>query len=257
MGKLVTKIKSSKVVNSGVIKKVKDKIYYKFINPKEEKRTDKYREEIFNKFNIIFKGSKYVLMSGALLRYHRDNTMDGQDLDFFVVRDDFNKKIKDNFIKEGFKIKQVFLDKNNGLHELRFDYKGCLVDVFLVDKDKKRYHHYFTMENKNSKDVTKKVDGNVQIISGKDIINYERDLHYMDKVKDYEYKSTTFMGPVEIENAIYDIYGKNWTFYDPTYDPRYCPENNMPVEHPNGKSLVFVKPLESFEELEKIVKELK
>ncbi len=253
MGKIVTKIKSSKIVNSGVIKKVKDKIYFKFINPKEEKKTDKYRVEIIEKFGKICDGCHWQLLSGALLRYHRDNTMDGQDLDFFLLRDDF-EKIKNKFFEEGFKIHQLFIDEQKRIDEYRFDYKGCEVDVFLVDKEKKGHTHRFTMERPNAKKYKKEVKGNTQIITGKDIVSYERKLHYFDKSTDYEYKTTSFKGPKMIEESIFDIYGKNWTFYDPTYDPRTCPENNMPIEHENATSLVFIKALTSYDDIYKDIK---
>lgn len=79
MGKLITKIKSSKLMNTGLIKKIKDKIYYKYVSPREEKKTDKYREEIISKVAKIFDGCTWQLMAGSFLRFYRDKTMDGQD----------------------------------------------------------------------------------------------------------------------------------------------------------------------------------
>ena len=253
MGKLITKIKSLKVVNSGVIKKVKDKLYYKYISPKAEKKTDEYREEILEKFGRICKGKHWLLMCGSLLRYYRDNTMDGQDLDFYVLREDF-EKIKNKFFDEGFTIKQVFINEKNVISEYKFGYKDCEVDVFVFDKLKKDYTHRFTMEKDNSKDMKKTVVGNTQIITGKDFVSYERILHYLGETTDYKYKNVTFKGPKKIEEAINDIYGENWTCYDPSYDPRTCPKNNVPIEHPNATSYVFIKPLTNYEAIYKDIK---
>lgn len=252
MGKLITKIKSSKLLNSGAIKKVKDKIYFKYINPREEKRTDKYREEIIKKFGEICKDCHWILFAGSILRYHRDNTMDGQDLDFLIERKDFDK-VKNQFLKEGFKIHQAFVNNKKVLTEYRLDYKGVEVDVFLADKDKKCYVASSTMEKINAKDFTKKVIGNTQVISGKDIVSYVRKQPFFDEVADYEFKGVKFKGPKDIEKAIYDLYGETWTFYDPTYDPRTCPKHNLPVANPNATSYVYIKPLTSFDDLFKDV----
>ena len=256
MGKLITKIKSSKIVNKGIIKKVKDKIYFKYISPKEEKKTDKHREIIFEKFNNVFKDSKYALMCGSLLRYHRDNTMDGQDLDFFTFREDF-EKVCDRFINEGFVIKQVFLDEKGTIYEYKLGYKDCDVDVFLIYTKKKQEYFRFTMENNDSKDISKKVVGDIQIISGTDLVGYERAISGMTEIKNYEYKNTTFMGPKNVETSLYELYGENWTIYDPSYDPRYAPKTNLPKSYNDAKSIVFIKPLTKIEDVKKIIKELK
>ncbi len=251
MGKLVTKIKSSKLMNTGLVKKIKDKIYYKYISPREEKKTDKYREEIISKIAKIFDGCTWQLMAGSFLRFYRDKTMDGQDLDFYILREDF-EKIKNKFFDEGFVIEQLFISDEKVITEYKFNYKGVSIDVFMIDKYKKTFFHRFTMEYGDS--YSKKVVGNTQIVTGKDIISFEKPIHHFDKTKDYEYKGVTFKGPAKPEETLFDAYGKNWTFYDPTFDPRRDPENNQPKKHPNATSYVFINPLNNYDDIYKDVK---
>jgi len=246
MGNLVTKIKNSKFVNSGVMKKIKDKIYYKYINPREEKRTDKYREEIITVFNKVCDGYKWGLLCGAFLRYYRDNTMDGQDLDFFVDENDF-EKIKDKFIEEKFKIKQLFINPQGVITEYRFMYKNAEVDVFKVFKDKECPYHYFTFEKKNAKNIDKKVNGNILCIEGKDYISYRRNLKGWKNLIYYDYKNTKFMAPKNADKILEDMYGKEWKVYDPNYDPRTAPKTNMPIPYEGAKSIVYINPIDTYE----------
>ena len=253
MGKLVTKIKSSKLVNTGVVKKVKDKIYFKFISPKEEKKTDKYRKEILDKIYKAFKDCNWQLMSGSLLRYYRDKTMEGQDLDIYILRSDF-EKVKENVLKEGFTIKQVFFKPTKEISEYKFLYKGCEVDIFMVDSEKKDYSHRFNLEKKDSKGLERKVVNNTQKVYGKDLVSYKRNLHYFSKNTDYKYNDITFKGPLKIEESIYDIYGENWKVYDPTYDPRKDPPNNVAIPYEDAFSYVFIKPIDKYEDIFKDIK---
>ena len=246
MGKLITKIKSSKIMNKGVIKKVKDKIYFKFISPREEKKTDKYRTEIINKVYKIFDGCTWQLFAGSFLRFYRDKTMEGQDLDFYILREDF-EKVKDKFFEEGFSIQQIFVSDEKKITEYKFLYKDVSIDVFMIDKKKKSYIHRFTMEYGDK--YTKEVIGNTQIITGKDIIGFEKVLGDFTNTKEYEYKGAKFFGFAEPEEALYLAYGKNWTFYDPSYDPRKDPDNNKPIQHPNATVYAYIKPLTSYDQL--------
>ena len=251
MGKLITKIKSSKIMNKGVIKKVKDKIYFKFISPREEKKTDKYRTEIINKVYKIFDGCTWQLFAGSFLRFYRDKTMEGQDLDFYILREDF-EKVKDKFFEEGFTIQQIFVSDEKKITEYKFLYKDVSIDVFMIDKKKKSYIHRFTMEYGDK--YTKEVVGNTQIVTGEDIISFEKPINYFDEIKRYEYKGAKFYGAARPEEELYDAYGKNWTFYDPTFDPRRDPENNKPIKHTNATIYAYIKPLTSYDDIYKDIK---
>ena len=252
MGKLTTRIKSSKIMNKGVIKKVKDKIYFKFISPREEKKTDKYRVELIKVVGEICKDVHWQLMSGSFLKFYRDNTMDGQDLDFFVGRNDWDK-VKDGFLKNKFLIKQVFFNENNEITEYKYEYKGCDVDVFIVDKDKKGYSHRFVLENIDSKDIKKKIFGNTLMITGKDYVSYERRLPTFKDATDYEYKGVKFRGPKDPEKYFLDSYGEGWRT-PAKNEPRNGPTNNMPILHENAVSYLFEKALKNYDEMFKDIK---
>ena len=246
MKRFVAKLKSSKFVNSGLMKKLKDWIYYKWISPREEKKTDKYRVELIDKFQKICKGYQWGLLCGAFLRYYRDHTMDGQDLDIFIEEKDF-ECIKEEIIKEGFRIKQVFLNHEGKTTEYKFFYKGIEVDVFKVFYDKKLPYHYFTFEKENAKNIKKTVNGNTMRVEGKDYISYRRNLKGFKDLVSYDYKTTKFMAPKNADKILEDMYGKEWKVYDPTYDPRTCPKNNMPIPYEGATTIVYLNPITKFE----------
>lgn len=250
MGKIITKIKSSKVVNSGVIKKVKDKIYYKVISPREEKKTDKYRKEIMEKVWKICDGTHWQLLCGSFLRFYRDNTMKGQDLDYSIDKEDFDK-IKNRFFEEGFKLKQYFVNKEEEITEYKFLYHDVEIDFFINKKDKKCDYIRLTAEIKDAKKIEKKIDGNKQIVSGEDYCTFERKLTCFKKSKVYEYEGVKFYGPEDAVSMMIEIYGEGWEKYDPNYDPRTCPSNNVPKMIKGAKTIVFIKPVDSFDELKK------
>ncbi len=236
------KIKSSKFVNTGIAKKIKDFIYFKLISPSGEKKTDKYRKEIIDKFAIICNKCNWQLLSGSLLKYYRDGTMEGQDLDLYVLESDF-EKIKDRFFEFGFKLKQVFLNNEGKITEYKFLYKGVEVDIFLVLEDKNNYIACFTLEKPNAKNIEKKVVGNMQIISGKDYCTYGRFMNEFKNAKSYKYKDIKFRGPKNIEKMLCDQYGAEWKVPNADYDPRISNKENMPVFMENAKGILFIKTL--------------
>lgn len=245
MKRIITKIKSSKLLNSGYIKKIKDKIYFSYINPREEKKTDRYRLEILEKFARICENCKWQLLSGGFLRFFRDKTMDGQDLDLFILNTDF-EKVKNEFFKEGFKIKQIFMNAEGVITEYKFLYRNVEVDVFMMFKTDSTYWHSFTMEKNNAKKISKTVNGNEQIITGADYITYTRVLNEFKNVKKYEYNGVVFKGPKNANKMLIDLYGEGWTVYDPTFDPKTGPVNNPPSLEKNAKSIVFIEPIEHY-----------
>lgn len=248
MRRLIVKIKNSKFLNTGFLKKIKDKIYYKFISPNEEKKTDKYRKEILEKFGKICKNTTWFLSSGSFLRHYRDNTMDGQDLDFDIIDKDF-EKVKDNFFKNGFRVKQFFVNKKGKITEYKFLYNDVEIDVFLISKKGKKFHQYFTFEKNNAKKIQKKVDGNKIIVTGKDYISYERIISNADKITTYDYDGVKYNGPKNAEEHIVELYGYGWKEYDPNYDPKTSPENNKPIPHDNAKSVVYIEPVDFYEDV--------
>lgn len=243
------RIRSSKLVNSKYVKKVKDKIYFKYIDPKLQGKTDEYRTEIMNIVADIFKEDPWMLHCGGFLRFYRDNTMKGQDLDLFVQADVLNEKLP-KLVEKGFRIKQYFLDPDGKPTEYRLMYKGVEVDFMHVYHDQDGYYHDFTLEDNTIKDkspeVTRKVEGNRLIQTGKDMIAYRRNLPDFE-VADYEHEGFKFKGPKNCEQHIMALYGENWKVYDPNYNPRCEPKNNMPILARGAVSIVYNTPVTKIE----------
>ena len=247
MKKVIAKIKNSKIVNTGVIKKLKDFIYFKIVSPNNEKKTDKYRKEILALFADICKDCKWQLIGGAFLRYYRDNTMDGQDFDFYVDEEDFDK-VKDKFFNKGFSLKQYFMDNNDSITEYKYLYKNVEVDVFIMKKNKKGiYSHKFTLENNNAKKIERKMKGNIQIITGKDYCSFERMSYEFPNSKEYEYKGVIFKAAKNPDKMLSDMYGKTWRVYDPNYDSKTSPKNNMPIITENATTVVYIEPVKYYD----------
>lgn len=246
MKNIILRIKSSKIVNSGIIKKIKDKIYFKFISPKEEGKTDEYRLEIFNKISEVFGDTDWMLFCGCFLRYYRDKTMEGQDIDIGIKGEDLEKKLP-QLIENGFLIKQVFYNNKNELTEYKLQYKNVEVDIFnLFYSEDEGYYHYFTLEDYRKKNVKldRKIEGNKLIVTGNDYIAWKRKLPDYE-VKEYVYEGTKFKGPKNAVENIVALYGENWSVYDPNYDPRTNPENNKPIPFNNAKSVVYIEAVKS------------
>lgn len=252
MSKAFVKFKNLKIFNKGILKKIKDKIYYNYISPKEEKRTDKYRTEIIGKIYDICKGKKWMLSSGALLRHYRDDTMEGQDLDIDILDTDFDK-IKEKFIENGFKIKQVFINPNGKITEYKFIYKNVEIDVFLLNKNGKNHDQFFTIEKNNAKEIDKKIVGNKLIVTGDDYISYLRKIHEFKDVIDYEYEGVKYCAPKNIEGHIVELYGDNWKVYDPNFDPKTNPKNNKPIPYKGAKSIVYIEPIDYYEDVKNMI----
>jgi len=246
MKNIILKIKSSKIVNRGILKKIKDKIYFKYINPREEGRTDEYRLEIFNKISEVFGDTDWMLFCGGFLRYYRDKTMEGQDIDICIKEEDLEKKLP-QLIENGFLIKQVFYNNKNELTEYRLLYKNVEVDIFnLYYNDEEGYYHYFTLEDSRKKNakLDRKIEGNKLIITGNDYISWKRKLPDYE-IKEYEYNGVKFKGPKNAVESIVALYGEGWNVYDPNYDPRTNPENNKPIPFNNAKSVVYINAVKS------------
>lgn len=246
MKRIIIKIKNSKIVNTGVMKKIKDYIYFKIVSPYNEKKTDKYRKEILFLFANICKDCKWQLIGGAFLKYYRDNTMEGQDFDFFIDGEDF-EKVKNKFFDNGFSLKQYFIDNKGNITEYKFLYKNVEVDVFIMIKNKNGiYSHKFTLEKNNAKNIKRKIKGNIQIITGKDYCSFERMSYEFPDSENYEYKGVIFKGAKNAEKMLYDMYGKAWNVYDPNFDSKTGPKNNMPIITENAKTVVYIKPVKYY-----------
>lgn len=242
MNKLIAKIKAWRIFNSGFIKRIKDYIYFKFISPRKEGKTDKYRKEIMDIICKVFENKKWILSSGSFLRFYRDKTMEKQDLDLLIYEEDFND-IKEKLIEQGLRIKACYYDNEGRIIEYKYIYKEVEVDIMIVRADTdKRYYYSFTMENKGSHlEINKKVEDNYIVVTGKDYKSWKRYISDFEKIKVYEFEGFKFNGPQYAEEHIRELYGDNWTVYDPNYDPRYAPENNMPISSENAKTVIYLK----------------
>lgn len=243
MKQIILKLKSSKLVNQGFIKKIKDKIYFKYIDPKLQAKTDRYRGEILDCLYEILGDTKWMLSCGGFLRYYRDQTMDGQDLDIYMLTDDLERMLP-TFIDHGFTIKQVFYNAEGTLTEYRLLYKDVEVDIFHVFQDETGYYHYFTLEDnaKATPEITRSVEGNEFVVVGPDYISWRRHLPDFE-VQTYEFEGSKFKGPKHAVDNIVALYGESWQVYDPHFDPRREPANNRPIPVPGAKSVVFTKPV--------------
>lgn len=242
MSIVIEKIKASKIVNTGIIKKVKDLIYFKVISPRKEGETDKYRKEIMDIIFEVFENKKWILSSGSFLRFYRDKTMKKQDLDILIDEQDFNS-IKDKLIEKGFMIKACYYNKNEEITEYKYDYKNVEVDIFMVRQDEEgKTYHTFTMEGKGNKlNITKKVKDNYIIVTGKDYKSWKRYTSDFDKIKIYEYDGFKFYGPKYAEKFLEELYGENWNIYDPNFDPRYAPKKNMAIMTEYAKAIIYME----------------
>lgn len=241
MSIFVEKIKTWKFLNSGIIKKIKDFIYFKVISPRKEGETDKYRKEIMDIIYKVFENKKWILISGSFLRFYRDNTMNKQDLDILIHEKDFNE-VKENLIKEGFRIKAGYYDNEGKATEYKYIYKKVEIDIFIARQDEDgRFSIISTMEDKGSNlEITKKVEDKYIIVTGRDYKSWKRYISDFDKIKTYEFEGFKFNGPENAEKHIKELYGDNWKVYDPNYDPRYEPKNNMPVSSENAKAIIYL-----------------
>lgn len=245
---LITKLKSAKFMNKGIIKKIKDKIYFKYIDPKLQKKTDVYCNEIIDCLNNTFGDKKWMLSCGAFLRYHRDNTMAGQDLDIFVIAEDLNSTLP-KLIEKGFLLKQIFYNNKGEYTEFKLLYKDVEIDLFHVYQDEVGYYHYFTLESDEDRNhqIERKVDGNKIIVTGDDYISYRRNLPDFE-LEVYEYNGSKFKGPKNAEANISALYGKNWRVYDPNYNSRREPIDNLPVPTNNASCIVYIKAVRKLED---------
>ena len=146
MKKLLAKIRMSKFVNSGIVKKVKDYIYFNWLEPHNEGKTDKYRTKIIADFNDVF-GTEWMLAFGSILFYTRDHTMNGQDLDIIVAKEALDKHLSE-LIERGYQYKQLFYNCLGTLTEYKLLYEDVEVDVFVGFRYKNICNYYFSSRNR-------------------------------------------------------------------------------------------------------------
>ncbi len=242
MGILIEKIKTWRIFNSGIIKKIKDFIYFKIISPRKEGKTDKYRKEIMDIIYQVFDNKKWILSCGSFLRFYRDKTMVKQDIDIFLYEEDL-EELKEQLKNQGFGIKTRFYDNEGKITEYKYLYKGVEIDFFIVRQDDEgKDYMIFTMEDRgNDLKVSKKVENECIIVTGEDYKSWKRYISDFEKITTYEFEGFKFNGPEYAEKHIVELYGENWKVYDPNYDPRYAPENNMPIPGKNAKAIIYLK----------------
>jgi len=248
MKRAIAKIKTWKIFNIGPLKKIKDKIYHSYISKRMESKTDLYRKEILDIVYDIFKNKKWRLQSGSFLRFYRDKTMEGQDLDIFIYVDDFMSNFE-KLIESDFYIIQEMYNRDNKITEYKMLYKNVEVDFCLVYKDEGGYFEQFTLEGLEESRLSKKVSKNAVTITGENYNTYKKYFPDFD-AKEYEFENFKFYGPKNAEKYLESAYGKGWKVYDPTFDPRIHPENNLPKEITSyAKSIRFIRPIKNIKDL--------
>lgn len=239
MSSLKAKILSSKIVNHGLIGKCKDYIYTKFISDRLEAKTDDYRTEILNDFYKIYDNEPWILGFGSFLRYYRDHTVDGQDIDILIeksVFDSHKQELKD----KGYALVGVFTDHEGKISEYKLRYKEAEIDIFFVYQNQDGYYYQSTYIDPDHKDLVMRsvVDGN-RIVSGEGYCMYRKKLP--DFVcKDYEYDGILFKGYGNPEKQLENEYGE-WQIPSKEFRWFTYPEWNLPIKFPNAKVIYYNK----------------
>lgn len=208
--KILNKLLSSKFVNFGIIGRCKDYIYYNYISPKKEGKTDLYRKEILNIFNNIYDEEKWILAFGSALRFYRDRSMDGQDIDILISHKSFDKK-KDKLKKEGFLLKGKYLNRNNYITEYKLMYKDVEIDIFFVEEDEKNNFWVYStfMDSDNEKNIERSYRDNKRIVMGKGYCSYKEKMPDFECEK-YNFCGFSFKSYKNMEKHLEYLYGPTW-----------------------------------------------
>ncbi|BBA52388.1 putative 2-aminoethylphosphonate ABC transporter permease subunit [Fusobacterium varium] len=199
--KIIFDLSIKYIRNKNYNKKRKDSI-------KKEKQgenlllTGKEVLEILNKTSQKT-GVKYWLEFGTLLGKIRENNFIGHDINFDIgiMKEELIPKFIIDIENEGFKRISSLSLKNEGLKNIKYEYKGIEIEMFLFDREDNKVICY--LEDKNG------------IIS-------------VYKLSNSTLKETKFMGidtyiPRNSLKRLLEIYGKNFNISDPDWKEEMSP----------------------------------
>lgn len=239
MNEIKAKILSSRFVNSGLIGKCKDWVYTKFISGQLEAQTDPYRAEILKDFYEIFGKDGWILAFGSFLRYYRDQTMDGQDVDILMRFDTFEKG-KKQLQERGYTLFGVFTDCHERITEFKLLYKKAELDVFFILEEEGLYYYAGTYENSNNKDkVIREVIAKERIVRGEGYCSFIKQIPDL-QCAEYEFNGMKFVSYKNVDLHMSCEYG-DWRTPDPHFDCTASIEGNPTRVVPNAKVVYYYK----------------
>lgn len=241
MPAFMTKLLSSNFINNGLIGKIKDYIYYHYYSKHMEAQTDHYRKEILDDLWDAFDGIDWILASGSFLRYHRDQTMDGQDIDILIRYEDFIK-VKHKLIKKDYLLLAEYSDEYGKVNEYKLKYKKADIDIIFVFQDEQGWYYIGSYEDPSMKDnIMREVKDGQRIVYGKGYCSYRKNIPDFEVVE-YKFNGMNFKGYKNIDEHLTAEYG-NWHVYDPNYQWLFCPPNNKPQKIGEAKLVYYCDPL--------------
>lgn len=148
-------------------------------------------------------GVKYWLEFGTLLGKIRENNFIGHDINFDIgiMKEELSPKFIIDIENKGFKRISSLSLKNEGLKNIKYEYKGIEIEVFLFDREDNKVVCY--LEDKNG------------VIS-------------VYKLSNSTLKEIKFMGidtyiPRNSLKRLLEIYGKNFNISDPDWKEEMSP----------------------------------
>ncbi len=148
-------------------------------------------------------GVKYWLEFGTLLGKIRENIFIGHDINFDIgiMKEELSPKFIIDIENKGFKRISSLSLKNEGLKNIKYEYKGIEIEVFLFDREDNKVVCY--LEDKNG------------VIS-------------VYKLSNSTLKEIKFMGidtyiPRNSLKRLLEIYGKNFNISDPDWKEEMSP----------------------------------
>lgn len=239
MNEIKAKILSSRFLNNGMIGKCKDWVYTKFVSGHLEAQTDPYRTEILKDFYEIYGKDGWMLSFGSFLRYYRDQTMDGQDVDIMMRFETFEKG-KKQLQERGYMLSGVFTDCQERITEYKLLYKKAELDVFFIFEEEGSYYYAGTYEDIDKKDkVIREVEGNERIVRGEGYCSFIKQIPDLE-FAEYEFEGMKFVSYKNVDQHLTYEYG-DWRTPDPHFDCTASIEGNPMHVVPNAKVVYYYK----------------
>lgn len=196
------------------IRYFKEKNYYKkrkvsIIKEKQGEILLANGKEVLEILNKVSKntGVKYWLEFGTLLGKIRENNFIGHDINFDigVMQDELSPKFIIDLENEGFKRVSSLSLKGEGLKNIKYDYKGIEVEIFIFDREDEKVLCYLEAE-----------DGKIAV--------YKLSNSTLEEIK--------FMGidtyiPRNSLKRLLEIYGKNFNISDSNWKEEMSPSRYL------------------------------
>ena len=148
-------------------------------------------------------GVKYWLEFGTLLGKIRENNFIGHDINFDIgiMKEELIPKFIIDIESEGFKRISSLSLKNEGLKNIKYEYKGIEIEIFLFDREDDKVVCY--LEDKNG------------IISAYKLSN--------STLKEIKFMGIDTYIPRNSLKRLLEIYGKNFNISDPNWKEEMSP----------------------------------